>query len=644
MLRSITIWLAVVVQLESAAGNTCSKLCSTSPKREECAKFCAECPGSAFNELKQCVNEKSREAKDNSVKKGTEKADAAKTACKDKRGTERANCFGDEAAKLEQVRSDLTKENRTKVLGNLNQFWRKVEESDKEMKKNEMKSNLFDKVKRNASKSAIESAKCDVCSECCEGNATGKVNGVNKSSIRKVCKESCMMRAILDEEASNLKACYENATTPENKTECFCASRDDDDVRRKLSSAGEANKVKGAMEFICTQYNDCIESDEVDCGDKLRDFLSKAKSKCTSGKQMLKLSFDQLKDKCEETHVEKVTKECKKSLGTNGIRAEVRDCVKGALPLTKGKIAKMELQNAKKQFGQEMATCMTCDADENDDCPDKADCKQIVINSMLEEFNSSCEGNFKALVEDGLESAEQVVAGNDEIVNIPKKGCEVIIRFMKGKGECRADGKVRPELKKELGKKGSMIEGVNGLADTETRQIETQDDGGIEQSAIMVFTLDDGLEPEPAPSSAEGNSTEIAAKCEALVAALLSGPATARRLAQLESSDITDATGTQATQTCLASNTTCQEATLTTDPTSVDDGSTTSEDSSSTSAAIGDGSSTSSTAAAGDGDGTTTTTTTPSGVQSTVDSASSITLSVLVMSVAISFLVLSASV
>jgi len=33
-------------------------------------------------------------------------------------------------------------------------------------------------------------------------------------------------------------------------------------VRRKLSSAGEANKVKGVMEFICTQYNDCIASDE----------------------------------------------------------------------------------------------------------------------------------------------------------------------------------------------------------------------------------------------------------------------------------------------------------------------------------------------------------------------------------------------
>jgi len=564
----------------------------------------------------------------------------------------------------------------------LNQYWRKVEESDKETRKNEMKSNLFDKVKRNSSKSAIESAKCDVCSECCEGNATGKVNGVNKSSIQKVCKDVCIKRTLLDEEASNLKACYENATTPENKTECFCASRADDDVRRKLSSAGEANKVKGAIEFICTQYNDCIESDEVDCGDKLRDFLSKAKNKCTSGKQSLKLSFDQLKDKCEETHVEKVTKECKKSLGKNGTRAEVRDCAKGALPLTKGKIAKMELQNAKKQLRQEMVTCTTCDANETDDCPDKADCKQIVMNSMLEEFNSTCEGNFKALVEDGLESAEQVASGNDEIVNIPKKGCEVIIRFMKGKGECRADGKVRPELKKELGKKGSMIEGVKGLADTDTKQIETQDDGEIEHSAIMVFTLDDGLEPEyNSTEIAEDNSTEIAAKCEALVAGLLSGPAAARRLAQLESSDITDATGTQATQTCLASNTTCQEATLTTDPTSVDDESTTSEDSSSTSAATGDGSSTSSasatiggdgsstssgdgdgdgdgsstssgdgdgdgdgssatsTAAAGDGDGATTS---PSGGASTVDSASSITLSVLVMSVAMGFLVLSA--
>jgi hypothetical protein len=183
----------------------------------------------------------------------------------------------------------------------------------------------------------------------------------------------------------------------------------------------------------------------------------------------------------------------------------------------------------------------------------------------MAQLNSSCAGNYMALVEDGLALAETEADGQDEVVEVAKKACEVIIRFKRGRGACRAGGRMRRALELKLGRKGAEVDGVIGLAKGRN---STQIESGDAQEAKMIYTVfttgSSGAEPEPeAWMMVDDDAVE--AKCANLASKLVEAYGS-RRLADLDADeDVDEVDSTQATDSCLASDTSCQEADLETD-------------------------------------------------------------------------------
>lgn len=212
-----------------------------------------------------------------------------------------------------------------------------------------------------------------------------------------------------------------------------------------------------------------------------------------------------------------------------------------------------------KELLSEMTSCVNCKKDAEKignatDCPEESICKDIAKDLIKQEYGSDCEGNFIALIEGDLEIAKKEAAGEDQALDVPKKGCEVLIRFKKGQGQCRPDGTMNPELKKEMADKASEVDGMGGAA-RNAPQMEVKDVDDYVQEATVTIALSDGSEPEPE----EATEDEIEQKCEELAEKLKTN---SRRLADLGVSDVNDVTGTQATQTCLASDESCQSSDL----------------------------------------------------------------------------------
>lgn len=538
-------------QKDKLEGSGCASKCGRAPDKDKqrCQDWCKSCKDADKSE---CINDKAREAHKAEVKQGTEKAEEARLVCKDVENSEqRRQCFQKEAAMLDQPRKDATPEERKKMYDNLKQYQLKVDEYEKDVRKSKMNI-YFEDVKRNASRDDLERRRREMCSACVNGsNATADGNktadGKRKMYTRKMCIDRCVERTLVDVEASNLKDCYENATTYEKKSACFCTAQGNDDVRKIISKASEASRVQGVTEYMCSRYMECMESKGIECREKLDSQLSMAKGSCTSRKEDIRMTLPQLRVACEKKQVEIARDQCREVL-PGGDAKTVGECMRDTTGLSKGKIYKMERQNLKKRVKEEMTTCMSCNEGQSaEDCPPREECKNITKAALFEELGSDCEGNYMAFVEDGLE-------GDGEEVDAPLEACEVLIQFKKGKGQCRPEGNLRPGLRTTLGQVGSTIDGVVGVADSVgSTQIEKKVDGDMVQEATMVFKLRN-----------LGNLTaeEIDEKCNAFAARMLSNSKGGRRLGQLESADVSDVTGSQASQTCLASDTSCQNSEL----------------------------------------------------------------------------------
>jgi hypothetical protein len=266
---------------------------------------------------------------------------------------------------------------------------------------------------------------------------------------------------------------------------------------------------------------------------------------------------------CVRKQVDSAADECKKALGKSRVGKEVNECIRSTTGLTKGTVKKLELKNLGKRSMDEMIACRSCkeesaSAGSDEDCPDLSDCKALAKATLQQELGSACEGNYAALIgaASRLTLAVKDATGEDEEVDTPKMGCEIVATFKKGRGQCRTDGKMRDALKTKLANDGAKVSGIVGGADVDALQIERADGDSMIQEGTVTMKLD--ANSSWAGMTEDEKQALIEEKCEELAASIQNDNDARRRLAELVGSDISEVAGTQATQTCAASDASCQ--------------------------------------------------------------------------------------